>query len=292
MKKLRLWIFLMLLPTIVLILFVNLYPLVRGGVISFQRLTVFNLNRPRFIGLDNYKSIVSDPNFGRVLLNTIIWILFSVLLQLIFGFFLALLLTKPFIGRGLYMGIVFYPWALSGFAIGLLWSWILNGQFGILNDLLIKLHLINKPISFLSDPNFAMFSVIMINVWYGIPFFAIMLLAALQSIPQELYEAAELDGADAWSKLLKITIPYIKPTVLSTVLLRIIWVMNFPDIIYGTTRGGPAGATSILPVQMINIVYYQNNFGKASALGMIITMMLLLFTIFYLSIFEKGDFEV
>lgn len=282
----------MLLPTIVLILFVNLYPLVRGGVISFQRLTVFNLNRPRFIGLDNYKSIVSDPNFGRVLLNTIIWIFFSVLLQLILGFFLALLLTKPFIGRGLYMGIVFYPWALSGFAIGLLWSWILNGQFGILNDLLIKLHFINKPISFLSDPNFAMFSVIMINVWYGIPFFAIMLLAALQSIPQELYEAAELDGADAWSKLLKITIPYIKPTVLSTVLLRIIWVMNFPDIIYGTTRGGPAGATSILPVQMINIVYYQNNFGKASALGMIITMILLLFTIFYLSIFEKGDFEV
>lgn len=262
------------------------------GVISFQRLTVFNLNRPRFIGLDNYKSIVGDPNFGRVLLNTIIWILFSVLLQLIFGFFLALLLTKPFIGRGLYMGIVFYPWALSGFAIGLLWSWILNGQFGILNDLLIKLHFINKPISFLSDPNFAMFSVIMINVWYGIPFFAIMLLAALQSIPQELYEAAELDGADAWNKLLKITIPYIKPTVLSTVLLRIIWVMNFPDIIYGTTRGGPAGATSILPVQMINIVYYQNNFGKASALGMIITMMLLLFTIFYLSVFEKGDFEV
>ncbi|MFN3282826.1 MAG: carbohydrate ABC transporter permease, partial [Pseudothermotoga sp.] len=99
-------------------------------------------------------------------------------------------------------------------------------------------------------------------------------------------------GADAWSKLLKITIPYIKPTVLSTVLLRIIWVMNFPDIIYGTTRGGPGGATSILPVQMINIVYYQNNFGKASALGMIITMMLLLFTIFYLLIFEKGDFEV
>ncbi len=146
------------------------------------------------------------------------------------------------------MGIVFYPWALSGFAIGLLWSWILNGQFDVLNDILVRLHVISKPISFLSDPNFAMFSVIMINVWYGIPFFAIMLLAALQSISQELYEAAELDGADAWSKLLKITIPYIKPTVLSTVLLRIIWVMNFPDIIYGTTRGGPAEATSILPV--------------------------------------------
>lgn len=281
----------MLLPTFVFILFVNLYPLVRGGVISFQRLTVFNLNRPRFIGFDNYKNILNDPNFLRIFLNTIIWIFFSVLFQLIFGFLLALLLTKPFTGRGLYMGIVFYPWALSGFAIGLLWSWILNGQFGLLNDLLIKLHLINKPISFLSDPKFAMFSVIMINVWYGIPFFAIMLLAALQSIPQELYEAAEIDGAGIWGKLIRITIPYIKPTVLSTVLLRVIWVMNFPDIIYGTTRGGPAGATNILSVQMINIVYYQNNFGKASALGMIITTILLLFTIFYLYIFEKGDFE-
>ncbi len=282
----------MLLPTFILILFINLYPLVRGGVISFQRLTVFNLNKPRFIGFDNYRAVLNDPGFWNIFFNTCIWIFFSVFFQLVFGFILALLLTKPFKGRGFYMGIVFYPWALSGFAIGLLWSWILNGQFGVLNDLLMKLHLISKPISFLSDPSFAMFSVIMINVWYGIPFFAIMLLAALQSIPKELYEAAEIDGAGVWSKLIKVTIPYIKPTILSTVLLRIIWVMNFPDIIYGTTRGGPAGATNILSVQMINIVYYQNNFGKASALGMVITMILLLFTVLYLQIFEKGDFEI
>lgn len=282
----------MLLPTVVLILFINLYPLVRGGVISFQRLTVFNLNRPRFVGLDNYRAILSDPNFLNILLNTIVWISVSVFFQLLFGFVLALLLTKPFKGRGLYMGIVFYPWALSGFAIGLLWSWILNGQFGILNDLLIKLNLIDKPVSFLSDSRFAMASVIGINIWYGIPFFAIMLLAALQSIPKELYEAAQIDGAGVWSKLIKITIPYVKPTVFSTVLLRIIWVMNFPDIIYGTTRGGPAGATNILSVQMINIVYYQNNFGKASALGMIITSILLVFSIVYLTITEKGAFEL
>lgn len=282
----------MLLPTFILVLFINLYPLVYGGVISFQKLTVFNLNRPRFIGFDNYRAVLSDPNFWNVLLNTFIWIFFSVIFQLIFGLILALLLVKPFKGRGLYMGIVFYPWALSGFAIGLLWSWMLNGQFGVLNDLLMKVHLISKPISFLSDPRFAMFSVIMINVWYGIPFFAIMLLAALQSIPKELYEAAEIDGVNTWSKLTKITIPYIKPTIMNTVLLRIIWVMNFPDIIYGTTRGGPAGATNIMSVQMINIVYYQNNFGKASALGVIITIILLLFSIFYLRISEKGEFEL
>lgn len=291
MKKFKLW-FLMLLPTFVLILFVNLYPLVSGGVISFQRLTVFNLNNPRFIGWNNYRTILRDPTFPHLLWNTLVWIGCSVTFQFLFGLILALLLAKPFPGRGLYMGLVFYPWALSGFAIGLLWSWLLNGQFGIVNDILIKLGLIRFPVGFLSDERFAMFSVILVNVWYGIPFFAIMLLAAIQSVPSELYEAAEMDGASFWRKLFSITLPYIRPTIYSTVLLRIIWVMNFPDIIYGMTRGGPAGATNILSVHMINIVYYRNNFGLASALGMIITLILTLFAVVYLTLLERGEFEL
>ncbi|MDI3517825.1 MAG: multiple sugar transport system permease protein [Thermotogota bacterium] len=282
----------MLLPALVFVLFVNLYPLLRGGVISFQKLTVFNLNRPRFIGWRNYDEILSDPEFLYILWNTVLWIGLSVFFQLVLGFLLALLLYKPFRGRGIYMGLVFYPWALSGFAIGLLWSWILNGQFGILNDLLMRFHLIKSPVNFLSDPRYALFSVIMVNIWYGIPFFAIMILAALQSIPKELYEAAEIDGAGRLTKLFKVTLPYVRPTIVNTVLLRVIWVMNFPDIIYGMTRGGPAGATNILSVEMINIVYYQNNYGKASALGMIITAILLLFTVFYLSFTERREFQL
>lgn len=282
----------MLLPALVFVLFVNLYPLLRGGVISFQKLTVFNLNRPRFIGWRNYEEILSDPEFLYILWNTVLWIGLSVFFQLVLGFLLALLLYKPFRGRGIYMGLVFYPWALSGFAIGLLWSWILNGQFGILNDLLMRFHLIKSPVNFLSDPRYALFSVIMVNIWYGIPFFAIMILAALQSIPKELYEAAEIDGAGRLTKLFKVTLPYVRPTIVNTVLLRVIWVMNFPDIIYGMTRGGPAGATNILSVEMINIVYYQNNYGKASALGMIITAILLLFTVFYLSFTERREFQL
>lgn len=288
----RLWALWMLLPALVFVLFVNLYPLLRGGVISFQKLTVFNLNRPRFIGWRNYEEILSDPEFLYILWNTVLWIGLSVFFQLVLGFLLALLLYKPFRGRGIYMGLVFYPWALSGFAIGLLWSWILNGQFGILNDLLMRLHLIKSPVNFLSDPRYALFSVIMVNIWYGIPFFAIMILAALQSIPKELYEAAEIDGAGRLTKLFKVTLPYVRPTIVNTVLLRVIWVMNFPDIIYGMTRGGPAGATNILSVEMINIVYYQNNYGKASALGMIITAILLLFTVFYLSFTERREFQL
>ncbi|WP_461768083.1 carbohydrate ABC transporter permease [Pseudothermotoga sp.] len=288
-SKLR---FLMLLPTFILILFVNLYPLARGGVISFQRLTVFNLNNPRFIGWSNYKTIIRDPDFLRILWNTFIWITLSVTFQFLLGLILALLLAKSFPGRGLYMGLVFYPWALSGFAIGLLWSWLLNGQFGIVNDILIRLGILKFPVGFLSDERFAMFSVILVNVWYGIPFFAIMLLAAIQSIPRELYEAAEIDGAGFWRRLFSITLPYIRPTIYNTILLRTIWVMNFPDIIYGMTRGGPAGTTNILAVHMINVVYYRNNFGLASALGMIIASIMTVFAVIYLALLERGEFEL
>ncbi|MCS7175320.1 MAG: sugar ABC transporter permease [Pseudothermotoga sp.] len=291
MKKSKLR-FLMLLPTFILILFVNLYPLARGGVISFQRLTVFNLNNPRFIGWSNYKTIIRDPDFLRILWNTFIWITLSVTFQFLLGLILALLLAKSFPGRGLYMGLVFYPWALSGFAIGLLWSWLLNGQFGIVNDILIRLGILKFPVGFLSDERFAMFSVILVNVWYGIPFFAIMLLAAIQSIPRELYEAAEIDGAGFWRRLFSITLPYIRPTIYNTILLRTIWVMNFPDIIYGMTRGGPAGTTNILAVHMINVVYYRNNFGLASALGMIIASIMTVFAVIYLALLERGEFEL
>jgi multiple sugar transport system permease protein len=192
----------------------------------------------------------------------------------------------------LYSGLVFYPWALSGFAIGLLWSWLLNGQFGIVNDILMKMNLIQEGIQFLSDPNTAMLSVLIVNIWYGIPFFAIMSLAALQSIPETVYEAAEIDGANSWAKLFKITLPYIRPTIISTVLVRSIWIMNFPDVIYGMTRGGPAKSTEILSTYMINIVFYENDYSKASAVGVLVTLMLLVYTILYLKFSGNRDVEI
>ncbi|WP_254873296.1 carbohydrate ABC transporter permease [Marinitoga sp. 1138] len=227
-----------------------------------------------------------------IVINTIKWIFFSVFFQLIFGFILALLMKEPFKGRGIYAGLVFYPWAISGFAIGLIWSWLLNGQFGVINDILIRTGILEEGLNFLSDPSLAMFSVILVNVWYGIPFFAIMLLAALQSIPQSLYEAAEIDGAGYFSKLFHITIPYIKPTIVNTVLLRIIWVMNFPDVIYGMTRGGPAGSTEILSVKMINVVFYESNYSKAAAHGVIIVLVLFIYTMMYLKLTSKKEFSL
>jgi multiple sugar transport system permease protein len=206
----------------------------------------------------------------------------SLAAQFLLGFSLALLLKKPFPGRGLYTGCVFYPWALSGFAIGLIWAWMFNGQFGIVNDVLIRSGLIANPIGFLSDPRFAMISVIVANVWYGIPFFAIMLLAALQSVPKELYESAEIDGAGRVRQLFEVTIPYIKPTITSTILLRLIWIMNFPDIIYGMTGGGPANATNILATEMINKILKSYDYGQGAAIGVVIMGLLFVFALIYL----------
>ncbi|APT75708.1 sugar ABC transporter permease [Marinitoga sp. 1135] len=286
------FIILMLLPTITLISFIILYPTISGVLLSFKNYSLFNFGNIQWVGFENYREIFSDFFYMDIVINTIKWIFFSVFFQLIFGFILALLMKEPFKGRGIYAGLVFYPWAISGFAIGLIWSWLLNGQFGVINDILIRTGILEEGLNFLSDPSLAMFSVILVNVWYGIPFFAIMLLAALQSIPQSLYEAAEIDGAGYFSKLFHITIPYIKPTIVNTVLLRIIWVMNFPDVIYGMTRGGPAGSTEILSVKMINVVFYESNYSKAAAHGVIIVLVLFIYTMMYLKLTSKKEFSL
>jgi len=289
----RFWfIFWMLVPVFSVVGFLSLYPTIKGFILAFQNYTVFTINRIRFIGWDNFEEIITDMDFLMILWNTVVWIAVSVFFQLLLGLGLALLLRKPFKGRGLYSGLVFYPWALSGFAIGLLWSWLLNGQFGIINDVLMKLNFIEEGIQFLSNPDTAMLSVLIVNIWYGIPFFAIMCLAALQSIPDSVYEAADIDGANGWAKLVKITLPYIRPTIISTVLVRSIWIMNFPDVIYGMTRGGPAKSTEILSTYMINIVYYENDYSKASAVGVLVILLLLVYTILYLSFSKGGEVEI
>jgi len=269
-------------------------PIAQGVIIAFRNYTLFDMTNIPFNGLENFKAIITDINFPflQILLNTAIWIAISLAFQFVLGFSLALLLQKPFRGRGIYSALVFYPWAMSGFAIGLIWSWLFNGQFGIINDLLLRAGIIASPIGFLSNPKYAMISVIIANIWYGVPFFAIMLLAALQSVPKELTEAATIDGAGPVRRLFSITIPYIKPTIVSTTLLRTMWIMNFPDIIYGMTGGGPANSTNILSTQMINKILQFYDYGQGSALGVMIMTILFTFALFYLKVTSTKEVTV
>lgn len=274
-----------LLPALIFLAVLIYYPMARGIFFAFQNYNLYDLNDTGFVGLANFNAVIGDPfiNFFRVLLNTLIWVSASLICQFLLGFLLASMLKKNFRGRGLYSALVFYTWALSGFAIGLVWSWLFNGQFGFINHILLDLGLIDDPVGFLATPSLAMFAVIVANIWYGIPFFGIMLLAALQSVPAELYESAQIDGANAVERLLKITIPFVAPTILATTLLRTMWIMNFPDIIYAMTRGGPANGTNILATHMITTVFQQYDYGKGAAIGLIITGILLIYSLIWLS---------
>ena len=286
--KIPLWMFL---PAAFLLIAFIYIPVVQGLGTAFMRYTLLDVSKTGFNGLGNFVSIIQNPNikFFQILYNTVIWVFVSLAGQFLLGFSLALLLRKPFRGRGVYTGFVFYTWALSGFAIGLVWSWLFNGQFGVVNDMLFRMGLIKEPLGFLSTPRLAKISVIIANIWYGIPFFAIMLLAALQSVPKELYESADMDGAGKGRQLFSVTIPYIQSTITSTVLLRFMWIMNFPDIIYGMTGGGPANATNILATELINKITYAYDFGEGSAIGFIIISILFIFAFFYLRVMARKE---
>ncbi|SFB03080.1 multiple sugar transport system permease protein [Cohnella sp. OV330] len=290
--KQRTFIWLSLFPAFLLLAVFTFYPFLRGVIMAFQNYELFNLNNVDFIGLQNFETAFRDSKFLTALQNSVYWVFFSLVFQFFIGLALALMLKKQFRGRGVYQGFVFYSWALSGFLIGLIWKWLFNSQYGVINDLLLKIGIIHERIGFLSDPHWAMFSVIVANVWYGIAFFAIMLLAALQSVPGELYEAADIDGANAFRQFFNVTLPYIMPTIIATTLLRVIWIFNDPTLIYGMTNGGPAGSTHVLSSLLMEKLL-AGNYGMASAIGVIMLAILMLYTIFYLFVTKSekvGDF--
>ncbi|MFG2351021.1 carbohydrate ABC transporter permease [Streptomyces phaeochromogenes] len=268
-------------PAAVFVAVFTYYPMIAGSQMAFRNWKLTDLTDTSWVGLKNFRDVFADPAWGTVLGNTGIWVFGSIVPQLVIGFALALWLRRRFRFRGLYQALIFFPWAISGFLIGILFRWMFNSEFGVVNDLLQKAGLIDEPVAWLADPQTAMFAVVVANIWYGVTFFTIMILAALQSIPEELYEAAALDGAGKVRTLFQITIPYIRVTLALTVLLRVIWIFNFPDLIFGMTGGGPNNETHIVTTWMIKITQ-QGDYGRASALGLIVVATLLVFAVFFL----------
>src|SRR5690625_4080386 len=254
---------------------------------SFQSYDLRRPDKVDFIGLINFFEIFKDPIFWLSLKNTFYWVFFGVGLQFLFGFILALLLNQKFIGRGIVRAVSLIPWATPGVLIALMWKWIYDGNFGVLNDLLMKLGVIQDNVMFLSQTSTAFPSVIVTIIWQGIPFFAIMILAGLQGIDQEMYEAADIDGASKVQKLFRITIPSLKNVILITILLRIIWVSNSVDIIHNITGGGPSYSTQTLSVYIFNKANVLD-LGYSSGMALILMLMLSLVAIPYLKNSFKG----
>ena len=269
-------------PAVVFIGVFTYYPMVTGSQMAFRHWDLNDLTDTSWVGLRNVQAVFADPAWHTVLANTALWVFGSLVPQFVIGFALALCLRRRFPLRGLYQALVFFPWAVSGFLIGILFRWLYNSEFGVVNDLLEKVGLIDQPVPWLADPRTAMVAIISANIWYGVTFFAIMIMAALQSVPEELSEAAALDGAGKVRTLLRITVPYIRVTLALTVLLRTIWIFNFPDLIFGMTGGGPNNETQIVTTWMITITQ-QGDYGKASAIGLLVVAILLVFSVFFLT---------
>lgn len=257
------------------------YPMISGSQMAFRNWNLNDLSDTSWVGWGNFVKLFETPEFGTIVRNTVVWVVGSLVPQVVIGFALALYLKRRFKFRGAYQAFIFFPWAVSGFLIGMLFRWMFNAEFGVVNDLLMKVGIIDSPIPWLAEPGFAMTAIIIANIWYGVTFFAIMILAALQSVSDEMYEAAAIDGAGKIRTFFSITLPSISVTLGLTILLRIIWIFNFPDIIWSMTGGGPADQTHIITTYMIKITQ-EGDYGQASALGLIVVFTLMLFAVFYL----------
>ena len=264
-------------PGLILIALVMIVPLIVGIGYSFQNIQILNPFKSGWVGLQHYRDLLQDTVFWHALLNTLWWTFGSLTIQFALGLGLALLLSEPFLGRRLVQALVFLPWAVPSFISGLAWAWLFNPIIGPLPHWLYAIGMLSSPDNILADPAIAMWGPITANVWWGVPFFAITLLAALQAIPGEMYEAASIDGAGPWMRFLHVTLPYLAPTIAITVLLRTIWISNFADLIVVMTGGGPANATQILPSYIFTTAYKKLDFGYAATISMALLLLLFLY---------------
>jgi multiple sugar transport system permease protein len=267
------------LPSVVLIAAIMMVPLIIGISYAFRDIQILNPFSGGFVGLANFRTLARDPNFWNALTNTLQWTVVSVVLQFVFGLILALLLNRQFPGRALVQALVFLPWAVPNFLSGLNWAWLFNPVVGPVPHWLYALGLMSEPSNILSDPKTALWGPIIANVWWGIPFFAITLLAALQSIPRDIYEAAEIDGAGPFERFRTITLPFLAPTIAITLLLRAVWIANAADLIVVMTKGGPADSTQIVASYIFTQAFQRLDFGYASAIATVLLVLLLAYAL-------------
>lgn len=283
--------YLLILPAVLLIAGVMLYPLCKTFYLAFQHYNPAMPFANGFAGLENFIKIFTTEEFYSSLWVSLKWVAALVLLQLVFGMIVALILNQNFKGRGFFRALVFVPWAMSGVLTAVLFSLIYNQNYGVLNDLLRKIGLISEPVAWLGNQHLVLGSVIVAELWRGIPFFAISLLAAMQGLPQDVYEAAKVDGATKWQSFRFVTLPLLKDTIVLTTLLRTIWEFNSVDLIFSLTNGGPVGKTTTLSVLIANQALTTNNYGYGSAISVVSFFILAIVAIIYMKVsgFGKGS---
>ncbi|MBF2058313.1 MAG: sugar ABC transporter permease [Cyanobacterium sp. T60_A2020_053] len=275
---------LLIIPALLVLGLVFIYPIIHSFWMSFFQQNLGTELEPIFTGLSNYNRLMGDGRFWQSLGNTVIFSGVSIFWELILGMIFALVLNQAFLGRGLVRTISLIPWALPTAVMGLAWAWIFNDQYGVVNDILMRLNLIQEGIPWLGQPLTAMFSLIVADVWKTTPFIALILLAGLQSISSELYEAHEMDGANSWQSFWQITLPLLTPQILIALLFRFAQSFGVFDLVQVMTEGGPAGATETIAIYIYATIRRYLDFGYGSSL-VTVTFFLLILTVGIIAFF-------
>lgn len=282
------WIFV--LPALLIVGILLIYPIFSSLYYSMTTKHLIKASY-KFVGLNNYKEILSDAKFYKAFLTSVLWTAGSLAGQLLVGFSAALAINRVKIGKGVYRTLLIIPWAFPSIVIALSWKWILNGVSGFVPNLLVEMGLCSELPQFLSDSRLVFFTLIFINVWFGAPMIMVNVLSALQTIPQDQYEAAQIDGASRVQQFRHITMPHIKIVVGLLVVLRTIWIFNNFDLIYLITGGGPANATTTVPIYAYNMGWGTKLLGKSSAVTMLLLAFLLFVCVIYFTVISKWEKE-
>ena len=270
----------LIIPVIIFMIIVYGYPLLLTFKYSFQEVSLIG-SENNFVGFRNYIRVLTDEKFYNTLILTFKWAVLTIVIKIVIGFIMALLLNAELYFKKALRFLVLIPWAIPQVVVAILWTWILDGQYGYLNYYLQKFGFVEEVIRWLSDPNLALISTSIVDAWIGIPLITMIFLSGLSSIPDSLYEAAMVDGANLFQRFRYITLPAMKKVFLIALTLTTIWTFNSFNVIYVLTGGGPMDATETMMIKIYHEAFGKYNLGMSSTLSIIVFIILTILSILY-----------
>jgi multiple sugar transport system permease protein len=267
------------------------YPLVSNVKMGFQNYTVssFYTGSAPYIGFANYTAVFRDPQFASIVLNTVLFTIGSLVFQFTIGLALAVFFRRVFPLGGVLRSLLLVPWLLPLVVSGTVWRWMMYNDSGVINQTLLHLHLVGQPVPWLVSTNMSLVSVTLVNIWVGIPFNMVILYGGLQALPEQVFEAAAIDGANAWQRFTRITLPMLRPVVLVVLTLGLIYTVKVFDVIMLVTQGGPADSSQTLTTYAYDLSFNQLMFGQGAAVGNLLILVAIVFAAIYLRAVRDQD---
>ena len=280
-------------PSTLVIFGILFVPILYALYMSFNKISFKGADTIyQFTGLKNFIDLFTiDPWFSQSFFTTILFVVVTVAAEIVIGVGAALVLNKKFIGRGFVRGLMILPWAMPTVVNAVMWKWIFNAEYGAANGLLLKLGIISSGIHWLATPRMAFLSVFLANVWKETPYVILLAIAALSTIPEDLYESASIDGAGGWKAFWRITLPLIKPVLLILLITKTIWAFQTFDLVAIMTSGGPQNATNLLSYYIHFVAFKKTNFGSAAAMSYTLSMICFALSFVYIKTFMNSGEE-